>query len=70
MNPAGKPTAVRHRVGQCPACRDYLFAEVDVIALLDNPRLDVEGKPSVYARAECVAMRLSHECKSDDDTTT
>ena len=62
------PTTHRHKVGTCPACRDYLWAEVDVIVTISEPTIDVEGKPHVFVTPRCVAMRLSHECaKGEDD---
>lgn len=59
-----------HRVGKCPACRDYLWAEVDVRTSIGDPRLSDEGKAVVSAYAEVVAMRLTHECAQDDSADT
>lgn len=67
MSDTTEPTTLRHRVGLCPACRSYLWAEVDVIAEISPPTLTEEGKAHVFASARCVAMRLAHECTESED---
>ena len=57
-----EPVTHKHRVGMCPSCRDYLWAEVDVVAEVSPPTLAEDGKAHVFASARCVAMRIAHEC--------
>lgn len=68
MSESTQPTTLRHKVGTCPACRDYLWAEVDVVALVDTPTIDVEGKAHVYARPQLNGMRVEHACVRDEET--
>ena len=58
---------IRHRVGQCPACREYLWAEVTVNTYVGDPTLNEEGYGYVNASAEPVAMQLNHSCFREDD---
>lgn len=62
-----EPTTVRHKVGMCPACRDYLWAEVDIAVEVSAPTLGEDGKAHVFANPRCVAMRLTHECEKEMD---
>ena len=61
------PVSVRHNVGTCPACRDYLWADVDLSVSVSEPILDREGKGSVYASVVIEAMRLNHQCTGRRD---
>lgn len=62
------PTEIRHKIGMCPGCRDYLWAEVTVAVDVGTPTFTEEGKASVYANAKVVGMRLpAHECALSDD---
>jgi len=61
------PVTTRHNVGTCPACRDYLFAEVDLSVEVSEPTLSREGKGSVFARVVIEAMRLNHQCTGRRD---
>lgn len=63
-----EPVTHRHNVGECLACREYIWAEVDVVVEVGEPTLSKEGKASVYATARCVAMRVSHQCPPPADT--
>jgi hypothetical protein len=53
---------VRHKVGVCPACRDYLWADVEVLSKVSAPSLSTEGQALVYASAKPVSMVVSHSC--------
>lgn len=58
---------VRQNVGTCPACRDYLWADVWIATTVSPPTLDREGKAHVCASAKPTAMRVSHECRNEGD---
>lgn len=60
-------TTVRHNVGTCPACRGYLWAEVDIDVAVSEPTMTREGKATVYASPEVVGMRVAHSCWRDED---
>lgn len=62
-----EPVTLRHNVGTCPACRDYLWAEVDIAVRVSPPTLDRDGKASVYATPEFRGMRVEHRCRRTDD---
>lgn len=57
---------LRHKVGTCPACREYLWAEVTMEVHVGDPRLDADGSASVHACATPVAMTVAHECAGRD----
>lgn len=60
MKPA--ENVVHHQVGKCPACRCGIWAEVTLDVTLGNPRLNGEGMAQVWAKADAVAVELSHSC--------
>jgi hypothetical protein len=59
-------TNVKHKVGACPACRDYLWADVAISVSVGEPTLSTDGKALVYASAKPVAMSVQHECRAED----
>ena len=68
MNEVGTRTdTLRHNAGQCPACREYLWAEVTIESKTSAPKLNVEGKATAYVNARPVGMRLTHECMAGAD---
>jgi hypothetical protein len=62
------PVTKRHNVGTCPACREYLWADVDLSVTVSEPALSREGKGSVYADVVIEGMRLTHECRGRGDS--
>lgn len=60
-------TKHRHRVGMCPSCRDYLWAEVDVATEVSEPTMSEDGKCTVFVNARPVPVRLSHDCDRRED---
>ena len=68
MNIAVIPAqTLRHKVGTCPACRAYLWAEVDVEITVPEPTINEAGRASAYANPKIVAMRVEHDCDSRRD---
>lgn len=65
--PGTRTDVVRHKVGQCPACRDYLWAEVTIVATISAPSLSEEGRANVFANARPVAMTVTHTCEEPAD---
>jgi hypothetical protein len=62
-----KVTTVRHKVGECPACRSFLWAEVDLQVRIGEPMLTQDSRPHVFAAADVIAMRVNHEYIKVDD---
>lgn len=61
-------TTVKRNVGTCPACRAFLWADIDLTATVTGPSWDTcLDKPSIYARVNIVAMRLEHACSKEDE---
>lgn len=59
---------VKRNVGTCPACREYLWAEVDIAAKVSEPDWPITlDKPTIYARVSIVGMRLEHTCAKEED---
>lgn len=58
---------LRHNLGTCPACRDYLWADVTIVSRVAPPSLSVEGKTLTHSNARAVAMRVEHRCDSRYD---
>lgn len=65
--PGIRTDVLRHKVGFCPACRGYLWAEVTLVSRVNQPTLSVDGKTAVYASAEAVAMAVQHQCDRRED---
>jgi hypothetical protein len=59
-------TEHRHRVGQCPACGDYIWADLIVTTEAGSPRVGADGKCSVHAVARAVGSRIEHLCQPDE----
>lgn len=66
-----QPTTATEKIGTCPACKTGVWADIDLIAHVEEPRMtdDKAGnrKPYVFASAEVVAARVSHECSSVEE---
>lgn len=58
-------TIVKHKVGMCPACRFYLWAECDVEVVVGDPTITEDGKARVYADPRIVGMRVEHSCSKE-----
>lgn len=58
---------LRHNVGTCPSCREYLWAAVTVVSAIRAPTISAEGKPHTFASAEVTAMSVKHVCNRYDD---
>jgi hypothetical protein len=56
-------TTLRHKVGQCPACREYLWAQVTVSTEVSEPTISPDGKCHAYVNAKPIAMCVSHQCQ-------
>jgi len=68
MSTLVNPTVIRHKVGTCPACRVYLWADVTVAADVGTPTFTEEGKASVYVNAKVVGMSLpAHTCDATEE---
>lgn len=61
------PTTVRHKVGTCPACRGYLWADVGIAVEVAEPTLDADGQPHVRARPIFTDMHLEHHCEREGE---
>ena len=64
-------TTVRHNVGTCPACREFLWAEVDIVVDVGEPTMTRDGAPIVNTHPRIVGMRVEHRCEGgrDDEGT-
>lgn len=61
-----EPVTKRTKVGECPACKAYLWAEVDIEINLTMPEFR-DGNVVVYAVPNLTGMRVAHSCWIDDD---
>ncbi len=52
----------RYRVGQCPGCRDYIWADVIVDTVIKKPWLKEDGTAVANVDAKIVKVSLAHEC--------
>lgn len=62
-----QPTTVKHNVGTCPACRDFLWAEVDLVVDVSEPTLTRQGAAIANAHPRIVGMRVTHRCQVEDE---
>lgn len=64
------PVTQRVKAGKCPVCRSLLWADVDVVREVSEPRFGAENSamslPTAHVFCRPVAMRLSHECSAAD----
>ncbi len=73
MKAALEPITQEVNVGTCPVCRAYLWAEVDVVREISEPKWEkpvnayAAATATAYVSCRLDAMRLNHECKKDDD---
>jgi hypothetical protein len=58
---------VRHNVGTCPACRGFLWADVEIEVSIGEPTITHEGRAHVYATPRMVSMAVAHSCWRDED---
>jgi hypothetical protein len=61
------PTTVKHNVGKCPACRDFLWAEVDIEVSVGAPTMTRDGTAIVNATPRMVGMRVEHSCQREEE---
>lgn len=58
----------RHRIGQCPACRAYIWADVQLEVTWSEPRIDQEtSKATVHASVQWNSLTIRHACIRDED---
>jgi hypothetical protein len=63
-----EPTSIRHRIGDCPACRCGLYALVDVATIVYPPTIDKDGRTTrANAMPRVLGMTMSHACHRDDE---
>jgi hypothetical protein len=61
-------TTVKRKVGECPACRAYLWGEVEIRTTVRDPFWsDREPRPTATASAKAVAMSVTHECRKTEE---
>lgn len=61
--------SIAAKVGKCPACRGFLWADVTIAVKVTRPKLDDDGQASVLATARPISTALAqHECVRDDES--
>lgn len=60
-------TTVKHNVGTCPACRSFLWAEVEIDVVVGEPTMSREGRAHVFASPKFLGMTVGHSCQRDED---
>lgn len=55
----------RYRAGQCPGCREYLWADVTIDTIVKSPELRDDGKAIARVEARIVKVSLQHECAGE-----
>lgn len=60
------PMTKRAKVGECPACKAYLWADVEIEVSVSEPEWR-DGKAVAYATPRLIGMAVAHSCWIDDD---
>lgn len=55
------PTTKRVKVSECPACKAYLWADVDIEVNVTEPEW-CDGRAVVYASPHLTGMVVAHSC--------
>lgn len=57
---------VKRKVGKCPACLEYLWADVRLETTVRKPTWHDDRDPAPNAYTNATAMQLTHECIQSD----